>query len=308
MKKYLILVVIFLIEITTVLAQNYRLPLWEKNIPNQNNIKVNEIIDTTNAIRIKEVSNPTIEVFLPSKVMMTGEAVLICPGGGYSYVVYDKEGTDIAKMLNAEGIVGIVLKYRLPETENNIDGRLSPFLDAQRAIRLIRFNAKGWGIDSNKVGVIGFSAGGHVASTLGTHYKDNFFISDKIDSINCRPDFMILMYPVITMKEPFVHLGSRINLLGKNPDTTLINYYSNELHITKDTPPTFLVQATDDPAVPVENSLMFYNNLRKHNVPCELHLFQKGGHGFGLAINKGRLAQWKGLCISWIKNITSDKN
>ena len=303
MKRYLFTILSFWFYLSNIFAQNYILPLWEKNIPNQNDVKVNEIIDTTNAIRIKGVSNPTIEIFLPSKVMLTGEAVLICPGGGYGYVVYDKEGTDIAKMLNTEGIAGIVLKYRLPKTENNIEGRLSPFLDAQRSIRLIRFHAKEWGIDPDKVGIMGFSAGGHVASTLGTHYKDNFFVADKIDSINCRPDFMLLIYPVITFKEPYLHSGSRDNLLGTNADTNLINYYSNELHITQNTPPTFILHANDDNAVPAENSIMFYNNLRKNDVACELHIFQEGGHGFGLAIGRERLDQWKDLCTSWIKSI-----
>ena len=175
MRKYLIFLFFFNVNTAIILGQSYTLPLWEKNIPNQNDFKVNEISDTTNAIRIKDITNPTIEVFLPSKVMMTGEAIVICPGGGYEYVVYDKEGSDIAKMLNAQGIVGIVLKYRLPKTENNIKGRLSPFLDAQRAVRLTRYHANDWGIYPNKVGIMGFSAGGHVASTLGTHYKDNYY-------------------------------------------------------------------------------------------------------------------------------------
>ena len=303
MYRYLFTLLFLCINLFSLSAQNYILPLWGDNIPNQNDIKIDEITDTTDAIRIKEVSNPTIEIFLPSKVIMTGEAVLIFPGGGYNYVVYDKEGTDIAKMLNAEGIVGIVVKYRLPKTENNIEGRLSPFLDAQRAIRLTRFHAKEWGIYPDKIGVMGFSAGGHVASTLGTHFEDNFFTSDKIDSINCRPDFMVLIYPVITFKTPYLHSGSRDNLLGTNADTNFINYYSNELHITKNTPPTFIVHANDDNAVPVENSIMFYNNLRKNDVVCELHIFQEGGHGFGLAIGRERLEQWKNLCASWIKGI-----
>jgi len=304
MKKFFTLIYLINFFTITLYAQNIILPLWEKNIPNQNEIKVNEIIDTTNAIRIKDIINPTIEVFLPSKGMMTGEAVIICPGGGYAYVVYDKEGSDIAKMLNAQGIAGIVLKYRLPRTENNIKGRFSPFLDAQRAVRLTRFHAKDWGIDSNKVGIMGFSAGGHVASTLGTHYEDNFFVTDEIDSISCKPDFMVLVYPVITFKEPFLHLGSRTNLIGDNPDTSLINYYSNELHVNENTPPTFLVQASDDHGVPVENSIMFYDSLIKHNVTCELHCFQEGGHGFGLAIGNERLEKWMDLCTSWIKKIT----
>jgi len=306
MKKHFIFLTLLFIQTTAVLAQNFTVPLWENNIPNQNDIKVNEIIEKTNAIRIKDISNPTIEVFLPSKTIMTGEAIVICPGGGYEYVVYDKEGTDIAKMMNAQGIVGIVLKYRLPKTENNIKGRLSPFLDAQRAMRLARFHAEDWGIDPGKIGIMGFSAGGHVASTLGTHYKDNFFTSDEIDSINCRPDFMVLMYPVITFKEPYLHRGSRENLIGKDADSSLINYYSNELHVTKNTPPTFIVHAEDDFGVPIQNSIMFYNSLKKYNVLCEIHTFKEGGHGFGLAIGKGRLEMWKDLCSSWIKSIAAD--
>jgi acetyl esterase/lipase len=305
MRKYLILIIFFNIYVTIILGQNFSLPLWEKNIPNQNDNKVEEENQVTDKLRITAVDKPMIDVYLPSKSYATGEAVIICPGGGYKILAYNYEGTDIAKWLNTNGIAGIVLKYRLPFTANNIEGRLSPFLDAQRAIRLTRFYAKEWGIDPDKVGIMGFSAGGHVASTLGTHYIDDFFVNDKIDSINCRPDFMVLMYPVITFKEPFLHLGSRTYLSGENPDSSLINYYSNELHITKNTPPTFLVHAYDDKGVPVENSLMFYNNLRKHEVTGELHIFQEGGHGFGLAIGRGRLEQWKDLCISWIKNITN---
>ena len=305
MKKYLPLIIFISIHIPITLGQNFSLPLWEKNIPNQNDNKVEEEIQITDKLRITAVDKPMIDVYFPSKSYATGEAVVICPGGGYKILAYNHEGTDVAKWLNINGIAGIVLKYRLPFTPNNIEGRLSPFLDAQRAIRLTRFYAKEWGIDPDKVGVMGFSAGGHVASTLGTHYKDDFFINDNIDSINCRPDFMVLMYPVITFKEPFLHLGSRTYLLGENPDTSLINYYSNELHITKDTPPTFIVHAEDDSGVPIENSLMYYNNLKKNKVLCELHTFEKGGHGFGLAIGKGRLEQWKELCSGWIKSITN---
>ncbi len=308
MRNYLFVIVLYLFLPVNLFPQNFSLPLWNKNIPNQNNIKIVEKRDTNeNFISILEVDKPIIEVYLPSKRNNSGKAVVICPGGGYSILAYDWEGSDIAKWLNSNGICGIVVKYRLPHTANNIEGRLSPFLDAQRAMRLTRFHAKEWGIDSNKIGIMGFSAGGHLASTLGTHFNDNFFVTDKIDSVNCKPDFMILMYPVITFREPYLHAGSRHFLIGDNPDTSLINYYSNELHVTKDTPPTFLVHAGDDKAVPVENSIMFFEKLEENNVPAEMHIFPEGGHGFSLAIGRGSLEQWKDLCITWIKKITSDK-
>ncbi|MFZ1288788.1 MAG: alpha/beta hydrolase [Melioribacteraceae bacterium] len=304
MKNILFVFVVNILCSVFSLAQNYKLPLWGKNIPNQSEIKVEEVIQRTDIMRITEVDVPMIEVYLPERKYATGEAVVIFPGGGYRILAYDFEGTDVAKWLNSFGIAGIVVKYRLPHSPNNIQKRLSPFLDAQRAVRLTRFNSEKWGIDQNKIGIMGFSAGGHLASTLGTHFEDNFFTSDKIDSINCRPDFMILMYPVITFKTPNLHSGSRTNLIGENADTNLINYYSNELHISEKTPPTFLIHAADDSGVPVENSIMFFNNLKKNKIKSEMHIFEKGGHGFGLAIGKGRLEQWKDLCISWIKNIT----
>ena len=183
MKKYLIFIVFLGIHLNILLGQDFRLPLWEKNIPNRNDIKVSDENQVTDKLRISAVDKPVIEVYLPSKSYATGEAVVICPGGGYRYLAYNYEGSDVAKWLNSYGIAGIVLKYRLPFTPNNIKGRLSPFLDAQRAIRLARYHAMEWGFDPDKVGIMGFSAGGHVASTLGTHYQDNFFVTDKIDSI-----------------------------------------------------------------------------------------------------------------------------
>ncbi|MBK8947169.1 MAG: alpha/beta hydrolase [Ignavibacteriae bacterium] len=304
MKVKNLFFLIFILSSVINLAQNYKLPLWGKNVPNQNEIKVEEEKEITDILRITNVDKPIIEVYLPEKKYATGEAVVIFPGGGYRILAYDYEGTDVAKWLNSFGIAGIVVKYRLPQSPNNIEKRLSPFLDAQRAVRLTRFNSEKWGIDQNKIGIMGFSAGGHLASTLGTHFEDNFFTSDKIDSINCRPDFMILMYPVITFKAPNLHSGSRTNLIGENADSNLIIYYSNELHISEKTPPTFLIHAADDSGVPVENSIMFFNNLKKNNIKSEMHIFEKGGHGFGLAIGKGRLEQWKDLCISWIKDFT----
>lgn len=284
-------------------AQTLTLPLWDEKVPNQNEIKVEEADATTDKLRITAVDKPEIEVYLPAKHYATGEAVIILPGGGYRILAYNHEGVDVAKMFNSKGIAGIVVKYRLPITENNIDGKISPFLDAQRAVRLTRFNAADWGIDSNKIGIMGFSAGGHLASTLGTHFNEEYFTTDEIDKLNCKPDFMILMYPVITFKQPYLHMGSRTNLIGANPTEELINFYSNELQVTKETPPTFLIHAQDDEGVPVENSINFFKSLKKNNVPAEIHIFQEGGHGFGLATKKGRLSEWQELCLSWIKSI-----
>lgn len=307
MHPHKLILILSLLSTSSLFPQEFTLPLWENNIPNQSNIRVIETSESTDIVRIQQVDKPTIEVYLPSKKSQTGEAVVICPGGGYKILAIDFEGEDVAKWFNANGITAIVLKYRLPHTQNNIEGRLSPFLDLQRAVRLIRYNSDKWNINPHKVGVIGFSAGGHLASTLGTHFEDNFFTSDSIDAISCRPDFMILMYPVITFNEPYLHKGSRSFLIGDSPNPNLINYYSNELHVTEKTPPTFLVHAGDDGAVPIENSLMFYEELKKHNVKSEMHIFPEGGHGFGLAIGKGRLEEWKNLCVDWIRYILNEK-
>lgn len=307
MRTYKLILVLAFLLLSPLFSQEYSLLLWEKNTPNHSNVHVEETSETTDLLRIQQVDKPMIEVYLPSKKSQTGGAVVICPGGGYRILAYEWEGKDVAKWFNSNGIAAIVLKYRLPHTPNNIEGRLSPFLDLQRAVRQTRFNAEKWNINPNKVGIMGFSAGGHLASILGTHFEDNFFTTDNIDTISCRPNFMILMYPVITFKEPYLHNGSRSFLIGDSPDSALVNYYSNELHVTDNTPPTFLVHASDDKSVPVQNSLMFYDELSKHNVQSEMHIFPEGGHGFGLAVGKGRLEQWKDMCIGWIRHTLKQK-
>jgi acetyl esterase/lipase len=279
--------------------------LWPAgNIPNYKKTAEVEKKDSTNIVRISLVQQPAIEVYLPSKQNATGQAVIICPGGGYGVLAYDWEGTDIAKWLNANGIAAIVLKYRLPNSKSNIVPQLSPLLDAQRAIRTTRANAEKWHIKRDKIGIMGFSAGGHLASTAGTHFDaGNANAPDTIDRLSCRPDFMILMYPVITMSQPYMHQGSRNNLIGANADSALAKYYSNDLQVTKETPPTFLVHATDDGGVPVENSLSFYQALKNNKVPAEMHIYPYGGHGFSLAIGKGYLATWPDRCIDWLRSL-----
>ena len=277
------------------------LPLWEGTPPNSKVATEQEHGWTDKVLRVEKVQSPSIEVRLPSVVSATGQAIIVCPGGGYRYVSYEKEGTDIANWLNGHGIAAIVLKYRLPDEESNIDPTLSPLLDAKRAVRLTRFHAEEWKIDPAKVGVMGFSAGGHLASTIGTHFDaGQADAEDPVERLSCRPDFLVLAYPVISMREGICHPGSRERLLGKNPSEELVTLYSNELQVTPETPPTFLVHAGDDKTVPIQNSLLFYEALAKNGVPAELHVYPYGGHGFSLAWRRGRLADWGDLCFDWL--------
>jgi len=273
-------------------------------IPNYKETGSAEKWDTSDIISVTNVQQPGIAVYLPAKRHATGQAVVICPGGGYWALAYDWEGIDVAKWLNSKGIAGIVLKYRLPTSEGQIIPHESPMMDARQAVRLVRYHASEWNINPDQIGIMGFSAGGHLASTLGTHFDyGNSYANDLVERISCRPDFMILMYPVITMTKPFMHKGSRNALIGENPEPALAQNYSNELQVSEDTPPTFLVHAADDKGVPVENSLVFYQALVANNVPAEMHIYPSGGHGFSLAINKGHLSQWTDLCITWIKSL-----
>ncbi|MCA9735361.1 MAG: alpha/beta hydrolase [Deferribacteres bacterium] len=293
----------FLLAATVCFGQDYTLSLWDENIPNFKNTYESEIREFNKVLSVGNVQNPDITVFLPSAKMATGQAVVICPGGGYGRLAFDREGTDIAKWLNSHGIAGIVLKYRLPNSNNHIVPHKSPLLDAQRAIRLVRHHAVKWNIEADQIGIMGFSAGGHLASTAGTHFDSgNKEAEDPIDKLSCRPDFMILMYPVISMSQPFMHRGSQRNLLGEQPDSALTMYYSNDLQITGETPPTILFHASDDKAVPVENSLVFYRALVEKGVPAEMHIYPTGGHGFCMATGNYYLETWPDRCADWLKS------
>ena len=302
MKSSILLILIFPLFIS---AQSFILPLWENNIPNSTKAEVEESHIGSHKYVIPK---PDIAVYLPAKRNTSGQAVLIIPGGGYHAIAYTWEGTDVAKWLNANGIIAVVLKYRLPnDTTSNIDRYKSPMLDASRAIRIIRANAAKWNIDENNIGVMGFSAGGHLASTLGTHFNQEKSRDDEIDSLSSRPDFMVLMYPVITMSAESTHMGSKKNLLGENPSKGLMKYFSNEKQISSNTPPTFLVHCSDDNVVPVQNSILFYEALQQNDVGAEMHIYQKGSHGFSLANGKGSLGSWKDRCIDWLKNLNNEK-
>ena len=289
-------------------AQEYTLPLYHNEIPNSINTGQTEKIEKNDIIRISNVQDPDILVFLPDKRSATGQAVVICPGGGYQKLAYDWEGTNTAKYLNSIGVAGIVLKYRLPGSGNSVIPHKSPLMDAQRAMRLVRFNAETWNIDSSKIGIMGFSAGGHLASTLGTHFDyGNKSSSDLVEQESCRPDFMVLMYPVISFTQPCSHIGSRKALLGENPTTELINYYSSELQVKDDTPSAFLVHADDDTSVPVENSLLMYTALREKKISAELHILSEGGHGFGLGIDNEHIATWRTNFKLWLNWLNKKK-
>tara|TARA_B100000809_G_scaffold266900_1_gene332738 strand:- start:30660 stop:31538 length:879 start_codon:yes stop_codon:yes gene_type:complete len=283
------------------LSQSEIIPLWEGEIPNSQESEEKEIYSDRAVYFISQVQVPTLEVFKPGKGQRNGKAVVICPGGGYHGVAYNWEGTDIAKWFNAKGVTAFVLKYRMPNSGSVKVSYEAPRQDAQRALRYVRYNADAYGIDKDQIGVMGFSAGGHLASTLGTQYDmKNNFKETELDIVSARPDFMILVYPVVTMKEDYTHKGSKNALLGKNPSQKLIEQYSNELQVTKNTPPTFIVHAADDKAVPVENSLQFYKSLNDHGVAAEMHLYPYGGHGFSLAIGKGRLQSWVDRLADWL--------
>jgi len=247
---------------------------------------------------ITEIQNPILEVFLPAPNQSTGQAVMICPGGGYTGLAYDWEGTDIAKWLNGNGIAGIVLKYRMPKASLGLAGTLIPSNDARQGLDIIHANAEVWNIDKDKIGILGFSAGGHLAATVSTMPITTSQTS--LDTLN--PDFSILIYPVISLKE-ITHGGSKKNLLGDNPSQEQILEFSNEERVTSLTPPTFIVHSSDDEAVPVENSLVYYQALRDNNIPTEMHLYNTGGHGFALGINGGQESQWPALCVQWLKSL-----
>lgn len=249
----------------------------------------------------KEGDKPTLTIYLPPKEKNTGTAVVIFPGGGYGFLAVDHEGHQIAQWLNSLGAAGFILKYRHRNSGAGY-GHPAPLQDAQRAIRMVRSRAIEWNIDPNRLGILGFSAGGHLTSTAGTHFdKGKSSAKDPVDRVSCRPDFMILIYPVISFTEWYVHSGSRKNLLGDNPDKDTLESLSNEKQVTAETPPTFLVHADDDSGVPPENSIYFYLALRKAKVPAEMHIYQRGGHGFGLGKKDSAASGWPVCCAGWMK-------
>jgi acetyl esterase/lipase len=242
---------------------------------------------------------PSLTIYIPEQQDAARAAVIVCPGGGYSHLAIGHEGTDVAKWLNSLGITAFVLKYR---HGGNGYRHPVPLEDAQRAIRYVRAGAEKWNLDPSKIGILGFSAGGHLASTAGTHFdRGKPEASDVIDRVSCRPDFLVLCYAVISMTSDQTHKGSRTSLLGSSPDPELAKNLSNETQVTSDTPPTFLFSTNADTTVPAENSVQFYLALRKAKVPAELHIYEKGQHGVGLAPKDPVLTTWKERLADWLK-------
>ena len=277
------------------------IPLYKDSIPNSI-AGVDEETSTINkdsVLIISKVSRPTLTIYLPPKEKQTGAAVIICPGGGYWVLAAGHEGADVARRFNEMGISAFVLKYRIPNEKTMVNKEIGALQDAQRAIQVVRENAKEWGINKKAIGIMGFSAGGHLASTAGTHFKTAYINNPKNTSL--RPDFMVLVYPVISLTEAIGSKNSGEQLLGKNPSPAKIKEYSNEMQVTKKTPPAFLVHAKDD-GVKVENSLAFAAALKKKKVPVSMHIYEKGGHGYGM-YNKTSDILWMDLVEKWMKQM-----
>jgi acetyl esterase/lipase len=248
-------------------------------------------------------NRPTLTAYLPPSDKAVGTAVVVCPGGGYGALAVDHEGKQVADWLNERGIAAFVLRYRIAVRDKRpAPLHPAPMLDVQRAVRTVRAKAKEYGVRPDRVGVWGFSAGGHLASTAATHFDaGNPDSVDPIERVSCRPDFAILAYPVITLDVGTTHAGSRRNLLGPNPDAKLIDQMSNDKQVTKETPPTFLFHTDEDKAVPVMNSVLFYAALKKNGVPAELHIYERGRHGVGLGTDDPVLSTWPGRLEDWLK-------
>jgi acetyl esterase/lipase len=250
------------------------------------------------ALGNEDADKPSLTVFLPPKEKRNGAAVVICPGGGYGFLAVDHEGKQVAEWFNQQGVAAFMLKYRIAPRYHHP----APKQDVLRALRTVRARATEWGVDVHRVGIIGFSAGGHLASTAGTQFDAGGPKSDDpIERQSSRPDFMILGYPVILFDGPYMHRGSRDNLLGKEPSEALIAEMSSERRVTSDTPPTFLFHTNEDTGVPPGNSIMFYLALRKAGVPAELHIYEKGPHGVGLLPADPVLRTWADRLADWLK-------
>ncbi|MDI9364692.1 MAG: alpha/beta hydrolase [Flavobacterium sp.] len=287
---------LLLIAANTIHAQTI-IPLYKDAIPNAK--PCNKVEDNTVAGRVGSITTPCMYAFIPEKKDSAKTCVIICPGGGYRYLAIDHEGYQVAKAYNARGITAFVLKNRVPvDAECCENKEFVALMDAQQAIKLVRESAVEYNINPNNIGLMGFSAGGHLASTAGTHF--NTVTIENSTNTSVKPNFLILGYPVISFSDSLAHIGSRDNMLGKNPSEEKKILYSNELQVTAQTPPTFLVHATDDKTVKVENSILFFMALQKNKVPSEMHILQKGSHGFGLN-NKAEPTNWLINVYAWMK-------
>lgn len=294
--KQLLPLVLLLVSIHSEAQQT--IDLYTSTIPNSklSATKEIELEKDGQFFGYQSVSRPSLKIYLPEAQIATGTAVIICPGGGYGMESFKLEGIQIAQAFLKKGVAAFVLKYRLPSDSIMIDKSIGPLQDAQQAIKIVRQRAAEWHLDVEKIGIMGFSAGGHLASTVGTHFSKSYI--SNMEGISLRPSFMILIYPVISMKDLLTHKGSRENLLGKSATEEQILNFSNELHVNAKTPPTWLTHTGDDTVVPVENSIRFYQELIRHEVPSEMHLYPKGNHGFVLGLPT---EEWMQPLFSWME-------
>jgi len=295
MKRFASILILFM---SLHLTAQQTIPLYPSAIPNSTSYIMKEIKMERDGqlIGYRSISEPTLAVYLPDEKLATGAAVVICPGGGYGMESYRLEGTIIAEAFVKKGIAAFILKYRLPSDSIMPDKSIGPLQDAQQAIKTVRQRAEEWKLNPSKIGIMGFSAGGHLASTTGTHFNKSYIPNDE--NISLRPDFMILIYPVISMKEGLTHGGSKTNLLGKSPSEEQIALFSNELQVNANTPPTWITHTGDDTVVPVENSILFYQELIRNKVPAEMHLYPAGNHGFVLKLPTD---EWMQPLFGWMQ-------
>ena len=299
MKKLICLVSLTALSFAA-LAQNETIMLWPAGkIPNAIPNSVEEKTTNDGMLRISGVTVPSMTAYLPAKDKATGAAVMICPGGGYGILAAEHEGSELGEWFKARGIAAFVLKYRLPDPAAMTNQHEVPLKDAMQGMKLIRKSASKYNIKSDRIGVMGFSAGGHLAATLSTHFDRGQYASEE-----ARPNFAILLYPVITFTKKYQHGGSHKKLLGAEDTDELMKYYSNELMVSPTTPPTFLVHAADDKSVPIQNSTDYFLALNQYEIPAELHAYPTGGHGFGMRTEgKGSVANWPAAMEGWLKSL-----
>lgn len=300
MRKILWMITLLCVAVQPGLfGQDEVLPIWPETPPGAKiNTDVMESMDTDQPFRIRNVTEPEIWVYLPHDRIIKRTAIVICPGGGYVRLAFDHEGFEVAEWLKKQGVAGIVLKYRLPDDRIMKDKSIGPLQDVQQAIRLVRKKADEWQIDPDKIGVMGFSAGGHLAASASTLYSMQVGPSD---SVSARPDFTVLMYPVISFRDSITHKGSRTRLLGDSPGEDRIHQFSADEQVTADTPPAFIAHSLDDDAVSYLNSVRYMTALKEHGIRCECHLFHSGGHGYGISRGRGTEARWPALLEEWLK-------
>jgi acetyl esterase/lipase len=302
MKNFIVIANFFLLLVYASLSgQTKVIDIWQGNVPGAiENPNYKLTIDSSNNwLKMRNVTNPLLDMYQVPAQNSTGTAVVICPGGAYWGLAIGHEGAQIAKWFNNIGITAFVLKYRLPDNSIMKDKSIGPLQDGQEAIRIVRRHAKEWNIDPNKIGIMGFSAGGHLASSISTHFNEKIY--ELSDTTSARPNFSILIYPVISMDTSITHMGSRNNLLGNNPSQEQVKRFSNDLQVNNQTPPAFLIHSLDDKTVPVQNSINYALAMKKYNIPCELHIYEAGGHGYGLGRSADTESSWPEACKKWLE-------